>query len=73
MCIRDRINSYTNKSDLKELLDSCEEYMIPEDTAGQIIAEVLNAVMEWRTLATKLEIAKSEQERFAAVFEKQIL
>jgi len=58
---------------LKELLDSCEEYMIPEDTAGQIIAEVLNAVMEWRTLATKLEIAKSEQERFAAVFEKQIL
>ena len=67
------INSYTNKSDLKELLDSCEEYMIPEDTAGQIIAEVLNAVMEWRTLATKLEIAKSEQERFAAVFEKQIL
>ena len=52
------INSYTNKSDLKELLDSCEEYMIPEDTAGQIIAEVLNAVMEWRTLATKLEIAK---------------
>lgn len=40
------INSYTNKSDLKELLDSCEEYMIPEDTAGQIIAEVLNAKWE---------------------------
>ena len=23
------INSYTNKSDLDELLDSCEEYMLP--------------------------------------------
>ena len=67
------INSYTNKSDLKELLDSCEEYMLPKETAGQIIGEVLNAVMEWRTLATKLGIAKNEQERFAAVFERQIL
>lgn len=67
------INSYTNKSDMKELLDSCEEYMLPEDTAGQIIAEVLNAVMEWRTLATKFGIVKSEQERFAAVFERPIL
>ena len=42
-------------------------------SSGQIIGEVLNAVKEWRTLATKLGIAKSEQERFAAVFEKQIL
>ena len=67
------INSYTNKSDLKELLDSCEEYMLPKETAQQIIGEVLNAVMEWRTLATNLGIAKNEQERFAAVFERQIL
>lgn len=67
------INSYTNKSDLDELLDSCEEYMLPKETAQQIIGEVLNAVMEWRTLATKLGIVKSEQERFAAVFERQIL
>ena len=44
-----------------------------QNTAGQIIAEVLNAVMEWRTLATKLEIAKSEQETFCCGFEKQIL
>lgn len=39
-----QINSYTNKSDLKELLDSCEEYMHPKEIAGQIIIEVLNAV-----------------------------
>lgn len=67
------INSYTNKSDLDELLDSCEEYMLPKETVQQIIGEVLNVVMEWRTLATKLGIAKSEQERFAAVFEGQII
>lgn len=67
------INSYTNKSDLKELLDSCEEYMLPKETTQQIIGGVLNAVMEWRTLAAKLGIAKNEQERFAAVFERQIL
>ena len=41
-----------------------------ETNEGEIKVPV---VMEWRTLATKLEIAKSEQERFAAVFEKQIL
>ena len=50
------INSYTNKSDLKELLDSCEEYMLPKETAQQIIGEVLNAVKEWRALATAQQI-----------------
>ena len=64
------INSYTNKSDLNELLDSCEEYMLPKETARQIISEILNAVMEWRTLASKLGIAKSEQEQFADIFER---
>ena len=64
------INSYTNKSDLNELLDSCEEYMLPKETARQIISEILNAVMEWRTLASKLGIAKSEQAMFADIFER---
>ena len=66
------INSVTNKSDLNELLDSCEEYMLQGQTARQIVSEVLEAVGEWRSLATRLGIAKSEQERFAAVFERQI-
>lgn len=66
------INSYTNKSDLNELLNSCEEYMLQKQSAQQIISEVLNAVKEWQSLATRLGIAKSEQERFAAVFERQL-
>ena len=67
------INSHTDKSDLNELLNSCEEYMLQKQSAQQIISEVLNAVKEWRLLATRLGIAKSEQERFAAVFERQII
>ena len=44
--------------------------MLPKETAQQIIGEVLNAVKEWRALATRLGLAKSEQERFVAVFER---
>lgn len=64
------INNSTNKSDLNELLNSCEEYMLPKQSTQQIISEVLNAIKEWGALATKLGIAKSEQERFAVVFER---
>ena len=41
--------------------------------AQQIISKVLNAVKEWRALATKLGIAKSDQERFSSVFDRQNL
>ena len=67
------INSSTNKSDLNELLVSCEEYMLQKHIAQQIISEVLNAVKEWRALVTKLGIAKSDQERFSSVFDRQNL
>lgn len=66
------INRYTNKSDLNELLNSCEEYMLQKHIAQQIISEVVNAVKEWRALAMRLGIVKSEQERLADVFERQI-
>ena len=66
------INSSNNKSDLNELLNSCEEYMLQKQLVQQIISEVLNAVKKWRLLATRLGIVKSEQERFATVFERQI-
>ena len=67
------INSYTNKSDLNELLNSCEEYMLQKQTGHEIIGEVLDAVKGWRRLATRLGIAKSEQERFSSVFDRQNL
>jgi len=67
------INSRTSKSDLNELLRSCEEYMLSKQVAHQIITEVTDAVKEWRTLADRLGIAKREQDHFATTFEKQYL
>ena len=66
------INSYTNKSDLNELLASCEEYMLPKQIALQIIGEVLVAVKDWQILATQLGIAKNEQKQFYTIFEHNL-
>lgn len=66
------INSYTNKSDLNELLNSCEEYMLPKQIALQIIGEVLVAVKDWQILATQLGVAKNEQKQFSTIFERNL-
>lgn len=66
------INSYTNKSDLNELLNSSEEYMIPKQAAQQIISEVFIAFKYWRSMANRLGILKPEQDIFYTTFERQI-
>ena len=66
------INSSTNKSDLNELLNSCEEYMLQKHIAQQIISEVLNTVKYWQSLANRLGIIKTEQNMFYTIFERQI-
>ncbi len=58
------INSYTSKSDLNILLDSCEEYMLNHNTAKQIIEEVLKGISKWKLLANKINIPQSEQNIF---------
>ena len=58
------INSYTDKSDLNILLDSCEEYMLNHNTAKQIIEEVLKGISKWKLLANKINIPQSEQNIF---------
>ena len=58
------INSYTSKSDLNILLDSCEEYMLNHNTAKQIIEEVLKGISKWKSLANKINIPQSEQNIF---------
>ena len=58
------INSYTSKSDLNILLDSCEEYMLNHNTAKQIIEEVLKGISKWKLLANKINILQSEQNIF---------
>ena len=65
------INSKTNKADLSMLLDSCEEYMLTLEVAKGIINEVMEAVKDWRTLVTKLGIAKREMSLFEDVFDSR--
>lgn len=66
------INSSTNKSDLNELLNSSEEYMLQKHIAQQIIGEVLVAVKDWQILATQLGVAKNEQKQFSTIFERNL-
>ncbi len=45
--------------------------MLPKQAARQIISEVFDVVKDWRSLARRLGITKSEQAQFADVFERQ--
>lgn len=63
------INATTNRSDLQLLLASSEEYIIGKEEATHIIEEVKDGVSQWRSMATRLGIAKREMDLFAQVFE----
>lgn len=63
------INATTNRSDLQLLLASSEEYMIGKEEATRIIEEVKDGVSQWRSMATRIGIAKHEMDLFAQVFE----
>ena len=54
------INASSNKADLNLLFESSDDYMIPQKDAETIICEVVNAVCNWKTVATRLGIAKRE-------------
>ena len=58
------INATTNHADLNVLLDSSEEYMIGKDEGRRIVAEVKDGVRQWKTIATRLGIAKREINAF---------
>ena len=62
------INSTTNRADLRVLLDSSEEYMIGKEEAGRIIDEVKTGVKHWKSIATRLGIAKREMDVFEQVY-----
>ena len=64
------INSTTNRADLRVLLDSSEEYMIGKEEAGRIIDEVNAGVKHWKSIATRLGIAKREMDVFEQVYNR---
>jgi serine/threonine-protein kinase HipA len=66
------INSTTNHADLQVLLDSSEEYMIGKDEAVRIIDEVKAGVKHWKSIATRLGIAKREVDIYEQVYERAL-
>ena len=64
------INSKTNHADLQVLLESSEEYLIRREEALQIINEVKVGVKRWKSIATRLGIAKREIDFFEHVFQR---
>ena len=66
------INSTTNRADLQVLLDSSEEYMIGKEEVGRIINEVKDGVRHWKSIATRLGIAKREMDVFEQVYQHSL-
>ena len=66
------INSKTNRADLQVLLDSSEEYMIGKEEVGRIINEVKDGVRHWKSIATRLGIAKREMDVFEQVYQHSL-
>jgi len=66
------VSRNSNKADLQVLLDACEDYLLNKTTATQIIAEVVSAVKEWKSMAIRLGIARQEMDLFGEVFERAI-
>ena len=64
------INATTNRGDLQVLLDSSEQYMIGKEDARHIIDEVRAGVRHWKSIATRLGIAKREMDVFEQVYKR---
>ena len=58
------INVRSNKADIKILLESCEDYMLNQKVAQDIINDVQAAVSNWEPLARQLQIPQREQAMF---------
>ena len=66
------INATTNRGDLQVLLDSSEQYMISREDARHIIDEVRAGVRHWKSIATRLGIAKREMDVFEQVYQRSL-
>jgi serine/threonine-protein kinase HipA len=66
------ISATSNESNLNILLESCEEYMLDKQLCSDIIQQVVSVVKSWKTLANRLQIPKSEMDRFSERFDKHI-
>lgn len=63
------ISSTSNNAELSVLLDACEDYMLNQETAEKIVAEVIEAVKGWRGPAVRLGISKREMDMFGGMLD----
>ena len=59
------VNSTSNEAKLSLLREASEEYMLNKDTANNIIAEVRDALKDWKNLAHQIGIPKREINLFS--------
>ncbi len=59
------ISSSSRESDLNILSNACEEYMLNRSIADKITTEVVSAIKDWKQLAIRLQIPKTEIAIFA--------
>ena len=59
------VNSTSNEANLSLLREASEEYMLNKDTANNIIAEVRDALKDWKNLAHQIGIPKREINLFS--------
>jgi serine/threonine-protein kinase HipA len=64
------INLYTEQSDVTSLLQSSGSYMLSQQEAFEITDEVRNAIKDWRTTATELQISQKLLEHYCSRWDK---
>ncbi len=66
------INEESNDSDLNQLYESHESYMIDEKSAFNIIRDVTHSMKYWESTARKVGMSKSEMDLFRERFDSGI-
>lgn len=66
------VSNSSSKADLAILSGACEDYMLPQDVATNIISEVVEVVKDWKALTTKLGITNNETKLFENTFNSKI-
>lgn len=64
------ISENDNSLDINLAMEVREFFRLEEDRAKEIITEVKSAVRNWRDIATKYGISRSDQELKAIAFQK---
>ena len=70
MGLKLNISDTDNALDINLALEVSEYFRLKEDRAGEIIDEVKSSVMNWKEIASKYGISRSEQELKAMAFSR---